>query len=84
MVERVADLARRACAQLEQADYVVATDDTRILEHCRDAGIQVVMTDPDLPSGSDRALAAASGLGAEPDFIVNLQGDAPSRRPHMS
>ncbi len=77
MVSRVAGLARRAAAGLPQAEYVVATDDTRILEHCRDAGIPVVMTDPALPSGSDRALAAAEGLGAEPEFIVNLQGDAP-------
>ncbi len=77
MVDRVAGLARRAAAQLEQAEHVVATDDMRILEHCRDAGIPVVMTDPDLPSGSDRALAAADGLGATPEFVVNLQGDAP-------
>lgn len=77
MVERVAGLACRAAAQLKHAEYAVATDDTRILEFCRDAGIPVVMTDPALPSGSDRALAAAKGLGAEPEFVVNLQGDAP-------
>jgi 3-deoxy-manno-octulosonate cytidylyltransferase (CMP-KDO synthetase) len=77
MVARVAGPARRAAAQLTQADYVVATDDTRILEHCRDGGIPVVMTDPALPSGSDRALAAVDGLGASPEFVVNLQGDAP-------
>lgn len=77
MVERVAGLARRAAASLPQAEHVVATDDTRILEHCRDAGIPVVMTDPALPSGSDRALAAVDGLGARPDIVVNLQGDAP-------
>lgn len=77
MVARVAGLARRAADQIEDAAYVVATDDMRILEHCRDAGIPVVMTDPDLASGSDRALAAAEGLGASPEFVVNLQGDAP-------
>lgn len=78
MVGRVADLAQRAAARLGGgADYVVATDDTRILEYCRDNRINVVMTDPALPSGSDRALAAAEGLGVSPDFIVNLQGDAP-------
>jgi 3-deoxy-manno-octulosonate cytidylyltransferase (CMP-KDO synthetase) len=77
MVERVASLAQRATAVLDNAEFVVATDDTRILEHCRDAGIPVVMTDPSLPSGSDRALAAVKGLGARPDFVVNLQGDAP-------
>ncbi|MFN7055566.1 3-deoxy-manno-octulosonate cytidylyltransferase [Hyphomonas sp.] len=77
MVSRVAELARRAAAALGRADCVVATDDMRILEHCRDKGINVVMTDARLPSGSDRALAAAEGLGVNPDFIVNLQGDAP-------
>ncbi|MBU3919649.1 MAG: NTP transferase domain-containing protein, partial [Alphaproteobacteria bacterium] len=77
MVDRVAALARRASAALEDAAYAVATDDMRILEYCRDAGIPVVMTDPALPSGSDRALAAVEGLGAEPEFVVNLQGDAP-------
>ena len=77
MVARVASLAMRAAWALDAAEYVVATDDMRILEHCRDAGIPVVMTDPALPSGSDRALAAAEGLGAQPEFIVNLQGDAP-------
>lgn len=77
MVERVAALAQRAAASLDRAEHVVATDDTRILEHCRDAGIPVVMTDPALPSGSDRALAAVDGLGASPDFVINLQGDAP-------
>lgn len=78
MVSRVADLARRAAAGLGKgADFVVATDDTRILEYCRDNKINVVMTDPALPSGSDRALAAVDGLGMSPDFVVNLQGDAP-------
>ncbi|MFN3910939.1 manno-octulosonate cytidylyltransferase [Hyphomonas sp.] len=77
MVERVAGLAQRAAAELEHAEYAVATDDTRILEFCRDGGIPVVMTDPALPSGSDRALAAVEGLGAAPEFVVNLQGDAP-------
>ena len=77
MVSRVAALAQRAAAALGRADCVVATDDTRILEHCRDLGISVVMTDSRLASGSDRALAAAEGLGVAPDFIVNLQGDAP-------
>jgi 3-deoxy-manno-octulosonate cytidylyltransferase (CMP-KDO synthetase) len=77
MVSRVAALAARSARAMADADYVVATDDVRILEHCHDAGLNVVMTDPALPSGSDRALAAVDGLGAAPEFIVNLQGDAP-------
>lgn len=77
MVYRVAELANKAARKLGKAEAVVATDDTRILEHCRDHGINVVMTDPDLPSGTDRTLAAVDGLGMEPEYVVNMQGDAP-------
>jgi 3-deoxy-manno-octulosonate cytidylyltransferase (CMP-KDO synthetase) len=41
----------------------------------------VVMTDPALPSGTDRALAAAKLAGTWPDFVLNLQGDAPFTPP---
>ena len=41
----------------------------------------VVMTDPDLASGTDRALAAANQVAPEAEFIVNLQGDAPFTPP---
>lgn len=77
MVSRVARLAARAAAALSDAAHVVATDDPRILDHCAAAGIPAIMTEPSLPSGSDRALAAADGMGVHPDFILNLQGDAP-------
>ena len=77
MVSRVAHMAQKAAGALPEAACVVATDDTRIEAHCRERGIPVVMTDPALPSGSDRALAAAEALGAEPEIIVNLQGDSP-------
>lgn len=39
------------------------------------------MTDPELASGTDRALAAAKSLAYTPDFVVNLQGDAPFTDP---
>lgn len=77
MLDRVAMRAAAAAKSLADADYAVATDDARIMGHCAEAGLKAVMTDPALESGSDRALAAADALGAEPDFILNLQGDAP-------
>ncbi len=77
MVERVAIRAAAAAKALGDADYVVATDDARIADHCAGLGLKAVMTDPALASGSDRALAAAQALNASPDFIINLQGDAP-------
>lgn len=81
MVARTGQSARAAAAELESADFVVATDDPRIRDHCEAEGLPVVMTDPALPSGSDRALAAAEAMGAAPDIIVNLQGDAPLTPP---
>ena len=77
MVARVAARARAATLRLTDADYVVATDDDRIVRHCTEHNLNVVMTDPGLASGSDRALAAAEALTASPQIIINLQGDAP-------
>ena len=81
MVSRVAAMAAKAADALGDATSVVATDDARIEAHCRDLGIAVVMTDPALPSGTDRALAAADALGVEPEIVVNLQGDSPFTPP---
>jgi 3-deoxy-manno-octulosonate cytidylyltransferase (CMP-KDO synthetase) len=81
MVERTAEIAKTVARSRDQVDYIVATDDHRIETACRDRGLNVVLTDPDLASGSDRALAAARALGTEPDIIVNLQGDAPLTPP---
>ncbi len=81
MVERVAIMAARAADALGNAASIVATDDDRIAAHCEARAIPVVMTDPDLPSGTDRALAAINALGAKPDVIVNLQGDSPFTPP---
>jgi 3-deoxy-manno-octulosonate cytidylyltransferase (CMP-KDO synthetase) len=57
----------------------VAAGDEVILQAVRAAGGDAVLTDPDLPSGSDRILAALEALdpdGAH-DVVVNLQGDMP-------
>ena len=84
MVERVAAMAARAAKALGDAASVVATDDARIAAHCEARAIAVVMTDPALPSGTDRALAAVQALGAGPDVVVNLQGDSPFTPPAIS
>lgn len=66
----------RAASRAETVDRVmVATEDERILRAVRDAGGEAVMTDPALPSGSDRVWAAAERTDA--GIIVNLQGDEP-------
>lgn len=81
LLSRVIDIARAACAGDGDRSYVVATDHTRIETHAKELGAPVVMTDPELPSGTDRALAAAEHYSPGADFIVNLQGDAPFTPP---
>jgi 3-deoxy-manno-octulosonate cytidylyltransferase (CMP-KDO synthetase) len=57
----------------------VAAGDAEIAEAVEAAGGRAVMTDPDLPSGSDRILAALAAIdpAREHDVVVNLQGDMP-------
>jgi 3-deoxy-manno-octulosonate cytidylyltransferase (CMP-KDO synthetase) len=63
-------------AQAEQV--VVATDDQRIFDTVSDLGIQVVMTDPNHQSGTERIAEVADKLGWQADtIVVNLQGDEP-------
>jgi 3-deoxy-manno-octulosonate cytidylyltransferase (CMP-KDO synthetase) len=81
MVSRAAAMARRAAETLSGAAHIVATDHDEILSHCAALGIPAVMTDAALPSGTDRALAAAGALGASPEVVVNLQGDSPFTPP---
>ncbi len=81
LLTRVVEIAQAACKDAVGRDYVVATDHDDIAAHAKDIGAPVVMTDPDLPSGTDRALAATNQVAPEADFIVNLQGDAPFTPP---
>lgn len=57
---------------------VVATDDERIATVVGGFGGEVVMTDPELPSGTDRCAAAARSIGWESaGYVLNIQGDEP-------
>ncbi len=60
---------------------IVATDDERILESVAAVGGNAVLTDPELPSGSDRVAAVVADIKA--DIIVNVQGDEPLISPAM-
>jgi len=54
---------------------LVATDDERICRVAEKLGVDVVMTKPDHPSGTDRIAEAVRDRAA--DVIVNIQGDEP-------
>ncbi|APU48911.1 3-deoxy-manno-octulosonate cytidylyltransferase [Acinetobacter junii] len=75
MILRVVDQAKKV---EDFDDLCVATDDERIAEICRAEGVDVVLTSPDHPSGTDRLSEVARLKGwAEDDIIVNVQGDEP-------
>ena len=79
MVLHVLDRAREAGI----GPAAVACADEVIVACVRAAGGLAVLTDPALPSGSDRVHAALAQLdptGAH-DVVVNLQGDFPTVRP---
>jgi 3-deoxy-manno-octulosonate cytidylyltransferase (CMP-KDO synthetase) len=81
MIVRVLRQAEAAGA----GPVAVAAGDPEIVDAVLDAGGRAVLTDPDLPSGSDRILAALAHLdpGGEHDVIVNLQGDMPFVEPDV-
>jgi 3-deoxy-manno-octulosonate cytidylyltransferase (CMP-KDO synthetase) len=60
------------------SEVLVATDHPEIAEISRQAGARAVMTDPDLPSGTDRVWAALKVAGLTgTDVVLNIQGDEP-------
>lgn len=75
MILRVVDQAKKVEGF---DDLCVATDDERIAAVCRAEGVDVVITSPDHPSGTDRLSEVAKIKGwASEDIIVNVQGDEP-------
>lgn len=62
----------------EPQDVIVATDDKRVMEVVADAGLEVMLTDANHASGSDRVMEVARARGWSDDAIViNVQGDEP-------
>ena len=79
MIVHVLDRAREA----DIGPVAVACADEAIADAVRAAGGIAVMTDPSLPSGSDRVHAALGQLDPQGlhDVVVNLQGDLPTMPP---
>ncbi len=63
----------------------VAAGDPEIVALIEAEGGRAVLTDPDLPSGSDRILAALAVLDptGRHDVVINLQGDMPFVAPSV-
>jgi len=78
----------RVWNQAKQADLgtvIVASADREIADAIEAAGGEVVMTDADLPSGSDRIAQALAKIDPQGKFttVINLQGDMPTIAPEV-
>lgn len=74
MIQHVYERAKQSQAER----VIIATDDQRIVEAAEQFGAQVVMTDPNHDSGTDRLQEVVSALALDNQHIVvNVQGDEP-------
>ncbi|MCG6940069.1 MAG: 3-deoxy-manno-octulosonate cytidylyltransferase [Thiohalocapsa sp.] len=80
LIARVWEQAQASAA----GEVVVATDDERVLAHCREIGADAVLTAARHQSGTDRIAEVAAVRGWAPEsVIVNLQGDEPCMPPSL-
>ena len=64
----------KSCKGIDRV--IIATDDERIFNACREFGAEVEMTSTEHKSGSDR-IAEVAKRHSEIEYIINLQGDEP-------
>ena len=82
----IVQVMRRA-QEADCARVVVAAGERDIADAVTAHGGEAVLTDPDLPSGSDRIFQALrrleEGGGKKYDAIINVQGDLPTLDPQL-
>ena len=74
MVQRVYENVKKAL----NTDIAIAAGDQAIVDECEKFGAKAILTDPNLPSGTDRIAAALKELdpdGSKYDIVVDFQGD---------
>lgn len=80
MIQRVYEQALAA----NLGDVLIACDGEEIANEIKKFGGKFVITDPDLPSGTDRIYAAYKKFhGEDFEVVVNLQGDLPNIDPKV-
>lgn len=80
MIQRVYEQAIAA----DLGEIVIACDGEEIAAEAKKFGAKFVITDPNLPSGTDRIYAAFKTFGkSDFEIIVNLQGDLPNIDPQV-
>lgn len=81
LLQRVVEIAKEAAKGDASIRFLVATDDERIGAHAAQLGAEWVMTPAACKTGTDRARTAVAQAKDKPDFVLNLQGDAPFTPP---
>jgi len=81
-VPMIVHVMRRAL-EAKIGRVVVAAAEPEIVAAVKKAGGEAVLTDPDLPSGSDRIFQALQAVdpGETHDVVLNVQGDLPTLEP---
>ncbi len=66
-------------------DVVVACAEKEVFDLINSLGGKAILTDPNLPSGTDRIYSALNKINSKVDFdcIINLQGDMPLIEPEQ-
>ena len=82
VLAHVVDAARAVADADDSVSVFVTTENREIAQHAhRDLGVPAILTPTSCPSGSDRVMSALRQIEPWPDFVVNLQGDAPLTPP---
>jgi len=78
MIQRVYERALQA----NIAEVFIACDGEIIADEVKKFGGNFIITDPNLPSGTDRIYQATTQLNRDFDVVINLQGDLPNIDPN--
>lgn len=66
---------------IDSEDVYIATDDSRIKNHCKENNMQCIMTNKECLTGTDRVAEAYNKIGKNYENIINVQGDEPLIKP---
>lgn len=73
----------RKAIQSNIGPVIVACDSKKTLNKIKEVGGHAILTNPNLPSGTDRVYEAVNKTKKTYDFIINLQGDLPIFNPKI-
>lgn len=77
MIRRVYEIASSSSID----KVYIATDDSRIFDHVKSFGGEVIMTSSNCINGTERVAEAITHLDNIPEIVINIQGDEPFIKP---